>query len=286
MTNGLGANYQPSKIKTLMKILGTIVRDPKRLKQLLDENDDLKRYVAEKYPMYKLGFPTIDLLDLFPDFDETIDPYSFLDGGSLATDLALLKGLSKKYDVRRYFEIGTWRGESVCNVAQIAQECISMSFAEEEMRQSGQSEEYISAHEFFSKNLRNVRHIGHNSRSFNFTSHRGKYDLVFIDADHCYTSVKTDTANAFPLLRNSNSVIVWHDYGYNSTETVRWSVVAGILDGMPEHERGNLYHVSHTMCAVLLRGNFRTRFVKFPETPTVKFRVELCATKIAAGQVG
>src|SRR5437867_1939759 len=83
------------------------------------------------------GLPTIDVLDLVPDLEETIAPFSFLEGGSPAIDLAVLKALAKRYAECRYFEIGTWRGESVANVASVAKECISLSFSDQEMQQRG-----------------------------------------------------------------------------------------------------------------------------------------------------
>ena len=40
---------------------------------------------------------------------------------------------------------------------------------------------------------------------------RGFYDVIFLDADHVYASVKHDTEVALPLLAPSG-VMVWHDY--------------------------------------------------------------------------
>jgi len=80
--------------------------------------------------------------------------------------------------------------------------------------------------------------------------------LIFIDGDHHSESIASDTANAFKLLKDENSVIVWHDYGIG-TETVRWNVLAGILEGCPADKRNKLYHASNTICAFLLIGKYR-----------------------------
>jgi predicted O-methyltransferase YrrM len=266
------------KLKTLWRVMRVVSTEPRRLLRVLDEEAEYRDYVIKKYGCEQ-ALPTIDWLDLFPDFEETVEPYAFLDGGSLPTDLALLKGLARKKKVRTYFEIGTWRGESVANVATLAEECISISLSDDEMRQHGLSQEFIRVHRFFSSNLKNVTHIRENSRSLDYSRFAGKCDLVFIDADHAYESVRVDTTNAFGLLRNENSIIVWHDYGI-SPETVRWSVFAGILDGSPEGARDHLYHVSNTKCAVYLRENVNAKFVEYPALPNKTFTIKLSASKV------
>lgn len=270
-----------TKIKKLLKILGTFVRNPKSLARLLDEETEREKYVIRKYG-YEYGLPAIDLLDLFSGFEETVEPYSFLEGTSLLIDLALLRALARRYDRCRYFEIGTWRGESVANIASIADECVSLCFSDDEMRQKKLSESIIKNHRFFSKELKNVTHIGHDSHSFDFTSFTKGFDLIFIDGGHYYEDIKNDTQKAFGLLRNNSSVIVWHDYGY-SPERIRWPVLAGILDGCPEDKRSKLYHVSNTLCAIYIQGEFKTTFITFPQTPNKRFIVKVSATKM--GQI-
>lgn len=222
--------------------------------------------------------PTIDLLDLFPSFNETLNCYSFLEGTCLITDLALLKMLAKRYHDCEYLEIGTWRGESLANVAEIAVHCTSVNLSPSEIRKMGMSEEYVKVHFVFSKSLGNVTYIGHDSRTFDFASLGKRFDLIFIDGDHAYKSVKIDTGNAFNLLRDEDSVIVWHDYGF-TPETVRSSVLAGILDGCPYEHRENLYHVSNTMCAIYARQKFKTKFVIFPEMPNKLFKISVSASR-------
>ena len=266
------------KIKNLLRVVRTLARQPRHLLRVLDEEAEWREYVLKKYNLYQ-GLPTIDILELFPDFEETISPYSFLDGGSLATDLALLKGLAKKKKVRTYFEIGTWRGESVANLATVARQCASVSLPDDEMREMGLSVDVIRAHRFFSNHLKNVSHIRENSMALDYSCFIKQCDLVFIDGNHAYEFVKVDTSNAFKLLRDDDSIIVWHDYAFNP-ETVRWSVLAGILDGSPPEAKNKLYHVSNTMCAVYLRDNVSATFVQDPARPTKSFTIKLSACKV------
>ena len=263
-----------------LKIIGNIARHPKRLFSVSDTlfDEDKRNYVIKRYGL-EFGLPTIDMLDLFPSFKVTVDPYSFLADTSETIDIAILKALAQTYDHCSYLEIGSWRGESLANVASIADECISISFSDEEMRQHGFSEKFRQNNRFFSKDLKNVTHIGHNSLTFDFSSFMKKMDLVFVDGDHSYEGVKLDTQNAFKLLRNHSSTIVWHDYTFN-TETVRWTILAGILDGCPKEKRGNLYHVSNTNCAIYTEEKFKTSFATYPQTPNKKFTVTISTSKL------
>jgi predicted O-methyltransferase YrrM len=240
------------------------------------EEERLRKHLLEKYGCCQL--PTIDLLDMFPNFSETIANYSFLEGTSLITDLALLKLLAKRYDECQYLEIGLWRGESLAIIAEVCKDCTSVSLSPDELRNRGFSENVIDVHGFFSSRLKNANFIRHDSTTFDFQSLNKKFDLIFIDGDHSCQAVRTDTSNAFKLLRSDRSVVVWHDYGY-SPETVRPSVLAGILDGCPEEERTKLYHVSNTMCAIYTVGTYKTRYITFPEVPDKSFRVEISGSR-------
>jgi predicted O-methyltransferase YrrM len=264
-----------SKIKKIFEIIKVLSKSPELLLRVLDEETDKRDYVIKKYGFFQ-GMPVVDLLSLFPDFSETVEPYSFLEGTSMLTDLALLKSLVRMHDECEYLEIGTWRGESVANVAKIAKNCVSLSLSDEEMRRFGFGEDIIKNSMYFSKNISNIQHIGHDSRTFDFSKLDKKFDVIFIDGDHHYETVKMDTQNAFRLLKDENSVLVWHDYGFGP-ETIRWSVLAGILDGSPKDRLSSIYHISNTMCAVYMRGNFETRYMKGSNIPNKSFKVEISA---------
>ena len=261
-----------SRIQTVIKCFTTLLAHPHRLARVLDDDEEWKARVSQKYGLPN-GLSTINL-----SLDETIYPYSFLGGTSMLTDLALLKSLARRYEHCAYLEIGTWRGESVANVASVAKECITISLSEEELRRAKYSEELIRNNAIFSREMSNVIHIGHDSQTFDFASLGKKFSLIFIDGDHHYEAVKSDTRNAFRLLKDESSAIVWHDYGYD-TETVRWSVLAGILDGCPKDAQGSIYHVSNTMCAIYLRGNFDESYPAAWQLPDKVFTVNLSATK-------
>ncbi len=51
------------------------------------------------------------------------------------------------------------------------------------------------------------------SKNFDFSPYHKKIDLVYIDGNHSYEYVKSDTENAFRMLCDCG-VIIWHDFDY------------------------------------------------------------------------
>jgi len=270
-----------SKIRTGLKILKKILQEPSSIRAviLFDQKPEYgEEYVIKKYGM-KSGLPAIDFIELFPNYDEVIKPLSFLPQGSGLLDYALLKGLAQRFENCRYLEIGTWRGESIANIALVSKECISVSLSDEQMKKLGCSEDYIKTSRFFSKNLPNIKHIEHDSQTFDF-SELEKFDLIFVDGEHSYKSVKKDTENVFQLLKNDSSIIVWHDY-VDTEGLIRWDILAAILDGYPESQIPRIHHVSNTLCAVYLPTDFKPKNSFNPLTLNKIFEVKLSAHKIS-----
>ncbi|MCB0809764.1 MAG: hypothetical protein KDB96_10840, partial [Flavobacteriales bacterium] len=91
------------------------------------------------------GLPQVDLLDLWGGGEQRVGSYSFLDGTSRPTDIALLRGLASRPSCRRYIEFGTWRGESLANVAPLVEEAWAISFSADQMRSAGMPESAVKA---------------------------------------------------------------------------------------------------------------------------------------------
>jgi len=262
-----------SKISKLLRGFSALIKRPYLINNVINSNVVFREKVERTYKLPK-GLPQIDIKTLFPEFKMEVEPFAFLDGGSLPTDLALLKALALKYNTKDYLEIGTWRGESVANVSAVVENCYTVNLPDEDMLKMNLSTEYVKSHRFFSEELKNVKHIQAHSHKFDFESLNTKFDMIFIDADHHYESVKKDTQTAFNLLKSNASIIVWHDYAA-SPETIRWDVMMGILDGCPQETRKNIYHISNTLCAVYLKENFVASFLKPNALPDKKFKVTI-----------
>ncbi|MBQ2489988.1 MAG: class I SAM-dependent methyltransferase [Bacteroidales bacterium] len=262
-----------NKIRKLTKALGRIIRHPYLLNLiLLDENSN-REEVIRKYGLSD-GLPVIEIDGMFPDFEETAKPYAYLSGATMPIDIALLRALARRYEVKDYFEIGTWRGESVANMAEIVRRCVTLNLPKEEIVRLTGNRSYADLHSFFSKGMNNVEQLYGDSQTYDFKSHFGQYDMVFVDGDHHYESVRKDTETAFRLLRDGRSIIVWHDYGLDP-ETIRWDVMGAILDGTPAEKRKHIYHISNTLCAAYLPEDFDTHPLVPYETPHKYFEINI-----------
>lgn len=266
------------RIQKLFKALSLITKKPSLLNRVLDDNDEWRRRVNSKYNFPK-GLPEVNILDLVPGGNEKVSPYSFLDGTSRITDLALLRSLAKKYHPCSYLEIGTWRGESVANVAAMADHCVTINFPDEEMLRMGKSREYVNLHRFFSQKLDNVQHIQHDSRTFDYASLNKKFDLVFVDGDHHYENVKKDTQNIFGLRQSDNSVIVWHDYAF-APGLPRWEVLNGILDALPAAEHRHLYYITTTLCCLYSKQPLRASLPAENRMPAHYFEITISSKPV------
>jgi predicted O-methyltransferase YrrM len=262
-----------NKLSRALSALAFLIRHPSSILRVYADSDAHKKEVVRKYKLEK-GFPVVDIHELTGKIDETISPYSFLDGTSTPLDLVLLKCLSNKFPGGDYLEIGTWRGESVVNVAASGINCITFNLSTAELRRRNVDEKIIALQGFYSTHDTAIKHVYGDTGNFDFNSLNKKFDLIFIDGDHSFELVKNDTAKMFKLLKNENSVIVWHDYG-TTPEDIRWEVLHGILKATPESLRKNLYRVSNTLCAIFIRGNFKTYYSEFPETPRHNFSVHI-----------
>ena len=267
-----------SKSGKALKALWWIVRRPVLLNRVLTDEDNWQAYVNRKYELAG-GLPVIGMDRLIRTDHATLDPMTFLDGGSLPTDLMLLAGLAEEIENCRYFEIGTWRGESVAMMAERCTICHTLCLTDEEMRKMGMPEQTIRSHRIFSRDLDNVVQHRGDSRKFDFSTLDQRFDLVFIDGDHHHDALVSDTRNVFRHLAHEHTIVVWHDYGFHP-DKVRFEVMAAILDGAGPERRDRIYHVAHTKCAVYTGKEYPSRPPAFPEIPPEAYRIEIKRKKL------
>jgi len=265
-------------MRKLLKGLILLIKKPFLINLVINNEFIYKETVLKEFPQLKKGFPMVDYLSLSPNFKETITPFSYLGGGSLVTDLALIKSSVRKHQDCTYFEIGTWRGESVINVSDIAKQCYTLNLTDNDLIKFGCDKEYVDQQSFFSKEKKNIKHLKGNSFIFDFSPYYNKCDVIFIDGSHEYDSVLNDTKIAFKLLKDESSVIIWHDYALTPGET-RWDVLKGIYDGTPNEKKDKLFCVSNTLCAIYTNEKLPT-IDSSKITPTKKFTVTIQADKL------
>jgi len=266
-----------NKFQKFLNGLKLLVKKPSLINLIIDNEYRWHNYLKKKYPN-KTQLPIVDIENLVKD-TTTLNNFTFLGGGSLPTDILLLKSLAKQITNCSYFEIGTWRGESVINVAEEAKECYTLNLSKEELVSHGFTKEYANLHGVLSKDKKNIVHLSGNSLNYNFNALHKKFDLIFIDGNHQYQYIKNDTEKVFSNLTHKNSIIVWHDYAFNP-EKIRSEVLAGILDGLPNGYEKDIYHVSNSLCAIYYPKEIQSYQIKFPLNPKKTFNVKIETKKI------
>lgn len=250
-----------NKLLIGLRALAALARTPALLTEVLAADTAAWRARAlahaTRWPgLSAAGLPLVPFVHFVPATApagaRTVAPFAFGDGGSLPTDLLLLRALARQRPGCRYFEIGTWRGESAANVAAEAATVHTLNLSAAEMRALGLPERYIELHGHFSRPLPNVVHLHGNSATFDLAAlqrEAGPFDLIFIDGDHRYEAVRRDTARVFEHLVGPKTTVVWHDASRQPGHP-RWEVLAGLLDGLPAGLPGQLVQVGNTLCAL------------------------------------
>ena len=210
----------------------------------------------------------LSLADLFPDFDERIVSIGQIPRGSWSTplaDLVMLLKIAVCTEPKRLMEIGSYRGYTALFLAQHISPDAKIVTID---RHPDHGEAYRET----SLARMIERRVGETDRAMFTRDEPASYDLIFVDADHSYLSVRNGTELVLPLLSPAG-FIVWHDYA-------NWGYFNG-ENGVPEYlgalgARLPIAHVAGSTLAIHSpswgSGAGRERF--------------LSATQVAAGAIG
>ena len=179
-------------------------------------------------------------------------------GGLSLLETFSLIAAAKLVDARRIFEIGTYLGTTTLNLALNVgedSEILTLDLDEDHAALANQHPadcELTKKHLDSQKTLdfldspvsRKVKTLTGDSKRFDFSPWRASIDLIFIDGGHDFATVKSDTENAFELIRtDSRSCILWHDYG-----NPEYSALTDYLEELSQ--RLEIFHIEETMlCA-------------------------------------
>jgi predicted O-methyltransferase YrrM len=249
-----------------------ILKKPSLVNLIIDCDLNFKDELIKRYHLPN-GLKKINFKEFLKE-ENTLDSFSFLEGGSIVTDYLLLSALTKKLNKPTCFEIGTWRGESALAMAKHANKVVTLNLSKQELTNFGLSKEYVELQGYLCNKANNIEQLWGNTFNYDFTNHHRCYDLIFVDGDHKYKSVINDTKIAEKLMKNKKSVIVWHDYGFGA-ETIRYEVLLGILKGLPKDMHKHLYSVNNTLCAIYYPFNVDANELPYPQRPDQLFTVKI-----------
>lgn len=261
-------------IKRTTEALIAILTNPKNLYYVLNNEDYFQNKVVKEFKIERSNIKTISFSDLQISFPQELSIYSYLGGTSSPTDLILLKGLARRFDKCNYFEIGTWRGESIANLEKVTHQRATLNLAADDLNRLGYDAHHIEALNHYIKDDHTIKKLLGNSQTYDFSSIHEKYDLIFIDGDHRWSSVQKDTENVFNHLIHDKSIIVWHDLMKNFS-TIWWEVLYGILKGLSTPSRSKIYHVRNTNCLVYLPFEITANRSNNPYLPESTYAVKV-----------
>jgi predicted O-methyltransferase YrrM len=155
----------------------------------------------------------------------------------------LVSLIAKLIDAREVFEFGTYKGETTMliashcpNVHVVTLDLPDGTTFSEAQRESPVrvTDEYL-----FTGNRRGelivgdpasrITQIRMDSGKFDEGEYLGRFDLIYIDASHSYSAVKSDSEKAFRMIR-AGGTIIWDDYFYPGV----WNYLNELAERRPE----------------------------------------------------
>ncbi len=144
----------------------------------------------------------------------------------------VMASLTKYFSPEKIFEIGTYNGFSTLHFAfnspptatiytldlppefNILANTVHTEISYDDLQVIRLSQENIKKRIYKNHPLESkIIELFGDSRTFDFSPYYGKMDMIFIDGNHSYDYVKSDTENAFKML-SPNGIILWHDFDY------------------------------------------------------------------------
>lgn len=235
--------------KRLWLSFKTVLRHPTRIVRLGDLDVHYKKQIMKKYEVPR----RVNISQIVPNLDERLVIANLL--GTYTVEVALMKGLIKEIENCRFLEIGTAEG---ITANALAEECLEMVTID------------ISSGDNIGKYCinDNIKQVTGDSRKINFED-LGEFDMIFIDGDHHYAPVKSDTENAFKVLKDQG-IIMWHDVMWDNV--IRWQVLAAIFDGTPENAEGYFYLIDRTKSGIYISKKILVKN-KEPDIFDIKMRL-------------
>ncbi|MDT5036641.1 MAG: hypothetical protein QOE03_1826, partial [Micromonosporaceae bacterium] len=210
---------------------------------------------AKKYAAPNIG--VIDVSQLIPQGRNHVVTGVVHDYNSL-----VVAALCSRVGCRRFFEIGTYLGETTWTVAASNPEVEIYTLdlpsvnAFQDLMYEGTDpinfERWDRGTTFHGTPEENrIHQLFGDSATFDFSPYHGSIDVVYIDGSHSYTYVKNDTEAALKLLR-AGGTIVWDDFMYPGVFTYL-NDISTSLEGPLSFVNGTRMAVYSTASDLMIR---------------------------------
>ncbi len=184
-------------------------------------------------------------------------------GDSLPLDYAFTYAIARKYNCRKYLEIGSYIGESINVLTGICDELHSVTPApgsENSMRNWCIYHNIPDYSDRLTYSPKIIHHHCADSKTFDFNTIPRDIDLYFIDGDHSFYGVYVDTKNVFAH-RKKNSIVVWHDFKSVTYPELVADLAAAVKSAIGEEEFKNVFCVDTSICGIYLPPELQKDFV-------------------------
>jgi predicted O-methyltransferase YrrM len=171
-------------------------------------------------------------------------------------DALVLAALCRVLECRTVFEIGTYHGETAWLVAHNNPDVIVYTIDLAGIEAAQHTALELTDRNYFRAWERGARFHGTpeagrivqlygDSAKFDYSPYRQRIDLVFIDASHSYSYVKSDTEAALSML-SERGIIVWDDYTH-------YAGIYAYLHELAPQLGGTILHLMGTRLAIYRR---------------------------------
>ena len=248
----------------LAKVLMLMEKQPRASLQALYESGQLEgeaggsfnRFLAGKgFAQFSSGSQIRELFaaELFEGIGDVSLPIGISNEASHHDnhmDMMFVVAIAKYRQAKRLFEFGTSTGRTTCGLASIGEdaEVFTLNLPPEADQRYGP---YIGKLIETCPYRHRIRQLFGDSRDFDTKPYTKSMDYVFVDADHSYEGVKSDTKKAFEMLA-PGGIVVWHDYAPKSPG------VYGYLSELSEAR--SLFRIKNTCLVLHIDGVETTHF--------------------------
>jgi predicted O-methyltransferase YrrM len=183
------------------------------------------------------------LAELFPGIEDVSVPVGAINemtGLPNKVDMLYVCAIARGLGAKRIFEFGTYMGRTTFYLAQSVPgaEVYTLNLP---VAQAGKYAPYVGAYLDRRGKPANIHQLFADSRTFEVGALGQAMDLVFIDGDHSYGMVESDTGKALEML-SPGGTIIWHDYAAKTPGVYRF-----IRDFSKAR---SVFHVRNTALAV------------------------------------
>lgn len=187
----------------------------------------------------------------------SLDVLSFMSGGSGVLDYAVIKGVMQLLNLKTYLEIGTYIGESISIVSDVARHAYSITVPESHPMHMKYWCESFGMKDWSNKlvNKPNMIQYKVDSSKFDYSSLPEEIDLYFIDGDHSYVGVYNDTKLIFES-RKKDSIVIWHDFKRPPNQ-LRLACMKAVEDVL-QNEFDKVYLFDNCLCGIYIPDNYKS----------------------------